>query len=327
MKINNIYIEYKMKIIYNIDKDKALLKTNEKEMMNERGNDMNKEPLRIFERQLETLKNNLTKSDLKIVELLKNDPEVFTSLSITEISQRTNTSTASVTRLVRKFGYDKLTDFKLAVTRDMQKSVSSEYANVDKNDDVNTIANKVLIQNTESIKDLSRMLKPDDIEKALKILKDSNRIIFAGLGGSASVAQDAYHKFIRLGLIAELVTDVHMQIVISSVGSDKDVIVVISNEGANTEMNQALKIGKQNGMKIIAITQVLKSPLTRIADISLFTLPRKLNYKPESLISRVQEYSLIDVLYVAYVMKSGKALDDNLMSISENMKKFKSYDE
>lgn len=296
-------------------------------MVNERGIYMSTEPLRIFERQLETIKKNLTKSDLKIVELLKHDPEAFTSLSITEISQRTNTSTASVTRLVKKFGYDKLTDFKLAVTRDMQKSVSSEYANVDMGDDINTIANKVLIRNTESIKDLSRMLKPEDVEKALTILKNSNRIIFTGLGGSASVAQDAYHKFIRLGLMTELVTDVHMQIVISSVGSKQDAIVVISNEGSNTEMNQALKIGKQNGMKIIAITQVLQSPLTKMADVCLFTLPRKLNYKPESLISRVQEYSLIDVLYVTYVMKSGKALDDNLICISENMKKFKSYEE
>ncbi len=288
---------------------------------------MIQESMKLFERQLESIEKDLTKSDLKVVDLLRKDPKMFITLSITDIAQKTNTSTASVTRLVKKFGYAKLTDFKLAISRDMQKSVSNEYSNVDACDDIETIARKVLIQNTESVQDLSRMLKSEDLYTALMILKNSDRIIFTGLGGSASIAQDAYHKFIRLGLKAELITDVHMQIVISSLASNKDVIVVISNEGSNIEMNKALKIGKQRGMKIIAITQVLQSPLTKMSDVSLFTLPRKLNYKPESLISRVQEYSLIDVLYVTYVMKFGQKLNENLINISENMKQFKSYDD
>lgn len=105
----------------------------------------------------------------------------------------------------------------------------------------------------------------------------------------------------------------------------KDAIIVVSNEGANTGLNMALRIAKENRMKIIAIMQFSKSPLTKLADVCLYTLSREFSNKPEALISRIAEYSLIDVLYVSYCMRSQEELEEKMMKISNNLKQFKNY--
>ncbi|MFR2739385.1 MAG: MurR/RpiR family transcriptional regulator [[Clostridium] innocuum] len=288
---------------------------------------MNTTKLALFEKQLTNMEDALTKSDQKIVTYLKEHPDRFTRMSITDISEDIGTSIAAITRFVKKMGYDKLQDLKLAITRDMEASESSQYVRVEEDDDILTVSKKVLQKNIETIEDIGKIIREDDLEEAFQIIRAARRVIFTGVGGSASVAQDAYHKFMRIGMMVELITDVHTQAVVSSVGNEEDAIIVVSNEGANTELNAALKVAKENRMKIIAITQFSQSPLTKLADVCLYTLSRNFSYKPQSLISRIAEYSLVDVLYVGFCMQSQDTVAEKLLEISTNMKKFKNYND
>lgn len=285
--------------------------------------------LAFLEKKLETMEDSLTKSDKKIVDYIHSNPEDFARLSITDIAERIPTSVAAITRFAKRMGYDKLQDLKLEITRSLESVQSpkykKQYENIEKDDEILVIAQKVLQKNIESIHDIEKLLKQEDMEKVLEIMRNARRLIFVGLGGSASVARDAHHKFMRLGLMVELVTDVQVQGIIASVGNEKDAIIVVSNEGANTELNMALRMAKENQMKIIAITQFAKSPLSKLADVCLYTLSREFSYKPEALISRIAEYSLIDVLYVSFCMQSQEKLEEKLLKISNNIKQFKNY--
>jgi len=290
---------------------------------------MERERLAFLEKQIATMKDSLTKSDQKIVAYIRLHPEDFARLSAVEISRTVDTSIAAITRFTRKMGYERLQELKLAVARDLESSrvrpYRKQYEGIEENDGLLMIAQKVLQKNVESIRDIEKMLRQDHLERALEIIRGAHRLIFTGLGGSASVAQDGYHKFMRLGMMVELITDVQTQGIVASVGGEKDAIIVVSNEGANTELNMALKIAKENGIRIIAITQFTKSPLAQIADVCLYTLSREFDYKPEPLISRIAEYSLIDVLYVSFCARSQERLEENLVKISNNIKLFKNY--
>ena len=285
--------------------------------------------LAFFEKKLNMMKEALTKSERRIAEYICENPEDFTKMSITELSEKIDTSVAAITRFTKKMGYEKLPDLKMEITRDLEASgnlkYQKQYGNIEESDDVMTVAQKVIQKNIESIQDIVKMLKKEDLEKVLDIMRGARRLIFVGLGGSASVAQDAYHKFMRLGIMVELVTDVHVQGIVSTVGNSEDAVIVVSHEGANTELNMALKIAKSNEMKIIAITQFTQSPLVQLADVSLYTLSREFSYKPEPLISRIAEYSLIDVLYVNYCTQSQEKLEEKLLKISDTVKQFKNY--
>lgn len=285
--------------------------------------------LAFFEKKLTAMQAALTKSEKKIAEYICENPKEFTKLTITELSENIHTSVAAITRFTKKMGYEKLQDLKLDITRDLEASGGrkfvKQYENIQETDDVMDVAQKVIQKNIESILDIEKMLKQEDLKEVLHIMRHARRLIFAGLGGSASVAQDAYHKFMRLGLMVELVTDVHTQGIVSAVGNSQDAIIVVSHEGANADLNRVLKIAKGNDMKIIAITQFAQSPLVKLADVSLYTLSREFSYKPEPLISRIAEYSLIDILYVNYCTQSQEKLEEKLIKISDTVKQFKNY--
>lgn len=283
---------------------------------------MTSKNLEFLEKRFTTISDSTTKTDQKIIDFLKDNSEEFAKLSITELADIIGISVAAITRFVRKLGYEKLVDLKLDISR-CADSVAAQYSGIEKQDDIEAIAIKVLARDMEAIQDVRQMLKKQDIEKAINILLTAKKIVFTGIGGSASVAQDAYHKFRRLGTSPELVTDANSQMIISSIGGKNDVIVVISNEGTNKDLNLALKVAKDNGMKLIAITQFGNSPLVKLADVSLVTLSHDYCAKPEPLISRIAAYSIIDVIYVAYCVKSSYSLEHQLTKISENMKLFK----
>lgn len=282
--------------------------------------------LDFLEKKISTMGNALTKTDIKIVNFLRKSPEKFSILTTTELAKSIGISVAAITRFVQKMGFEKLQDLKLTISRNLETSIHTQYKDINKQDDILNITKKVLQTNIESMQNVQKILKEDDLKKAIEILTNARRVIFVGIGGSASVAQDAYHKFMRLGKIVELITDVHRQIILSSIGNEKDAIVVVSNEGSNTDLNSALKIAKENQMKIIALTQFSKSELTRIADVCLFTLAQQYNCKPEALISRIAEYSLVDMLYVCYYMRLPDQMEDNLLKIRNNMMILKNYD-
>lgn len=282
--------------------------------------------LEFLEKRLTTINASSTKTDQKVIDFLKDNSEEFAKLSITELADKIGISVSAITRFVKKLGYEKLTDLKLDLSKCAGTSVSTQYNGIDKRDDLGMIAAKVLTRDIEAIQDVKQMLKKQDLEKVLKLLLAARKIVFTGLGGSASVAQDAYHKFRRLGTSTELVTDSNSQMIIASIGSKKDVIVVISNEGTNKDLNLALKTAKDNGMKIIAITQFGNSPLVKIADVSLVTLSHGYCEKPEPLISRIAAYSIIDVIYIAYFIQSSDSLENQLIKIRDNIKLFKNYE-
>ena len=103
---------------------------------------MNTTKLALFEKQLTNMEDALTKSDQKIVAYLKEHPDRFTRMSITDISEDIGTSIAAITRFVKKMGYDKLQDLKLAITRDMEASESSQYVRVEEDDDILTVSKR-----------------------------------------------------------------------------------------------------------------------------------------------------------------------------------------
>ncbi|MBO0413144.1 MurR/RpiR family transcriptional regulator [Enterococcus hulanensis] len=287
---------------------------------------MEKRTLDLIQKKIDSLEPSFTNSDKKIAQQVLKNPEEFVKQRTTEISEVAGTSVAGITRFVKKMGYDKLTDFKLAITRDLEVDHSIPYEDITANDSALTLSRKVITHNAQGLMDIEDNLKEEELKECIRLITNATKISFVGLGGSISVAQDAYLKFMRMGKNVELLTDVHLLTISASVSQPDQVILVVSHEGANTELNAALKIASENGVKILAITQFSMSPLAKIADICLYTFSKGFSYKPEPLISRVSEYTLVDILYVAFCMYSGKNIKNQLKVISENLKQFKNYE-
>lgn len=281
--------------------------------------------INLINTRIKKVEDQLTKSDKKITKVLQKDPKNFVYSSVSEIAKMSETSVAAVTRFTKKIGFSGLSELKISLSSELENHISNSIGDLDitNNDSAFILVRKIFEGNIEAIRDTERTLQIEDVVKTIKFIEEAKRVIFYGIGGSSSVAADAHHKFIRTGKHVDIVTDPHKQMVVSSITTSDDLIIAISHEGINSDLNETLKVAKKNKTKIVTITQFSNSPITKIADINLFTISREMKYRPESLTSRIAAHTITDVLYVGYSIKIGEQANQNLLNIKENMGKLK----
>ena len=145
------------------------------------------------------------------------------------------------------------------------------------------------------------------MEKAADALLQAKRIFIFGVGGSAAVAADVQHKFLRLGLDAHALSDVNLQTITAAFTGEKDVVFAISHSGSSKVVVDNTNLAKRNGATVISLSSMGKSPLTELADISLFTAANETRYRIVAISSRIAELTIIDTLYSYLTFRARKA--------------------
>ena len=71
------------------------------------------------------------------------------------------------------------------------------------------------------------------------------------------------------------------------------------------------QLAKNNGATVISLSSMGKSPLTELADISLYTAANETRYRIVAISSRIAELTIVDTLYSYMSFRTGK--EDNMI--------------
>jgi RpiR family transcriptional regulator, carbohydrate utilization regulator len=146
------------------------------------------------------------------------------------------------------------------------------------------------------------------------------RIEFYGAGNSGIVAQDAQHKFFRLGVNTIAYSDGHLQVMGASLLGAGDCAVVISNSGRTRDLMDACDIARKNGATTIVITSS-GSPLAAAGHIHLAADHPEGYDRYSPMVSRLLHLMVIDVLATSVALKiGGTRLQPLLREIKNNLR-------
>ena len=149
---------------------------------------------------------SLAPAEQRVAKLVLLDPRSFASLPVSELADRAHVSKPTVVRFCRSMGYDGLSDFKLKLAGTVSEGVPFIHRSVDVDDKVSDVLVKVIDNTVAAFLKYRNDASTHSIEKAVEALlttyKNKGRIEFYGAGNSGIVAQDAQHKFFRLGINA-----------------------------------------------------------------------------------------------------------------------------
>ena len=253
--------------------------------------------------------NSLSKKEKSTCSYVqKNNREVI-HMSINELAELCNTSEASLVRLSQKLGYKGFQAMKISIAQDVIEPTMQIYEKLQEDDTVPTIVEKVFYSNIQALTDTLTVLKKNNIEKAVDLIIKSDHLVFYGVGGSSIIAQDAQHKFVRIGYLPLAFSDSNIQAMSAATLTEKDVVVIISHSGASSATLDVAAIAKDAGAQIITITNYSRCPLLKYSDIPLFTASPETEFKTEALSSRIAELVIVDSLFVGAVFKGyNKAL-------------------
>ncbi len=271
---------------------------------------------------------SLAPAEQRVGKLVLADPRAFASLPVSELSDRAHVSKPTVVRFCRSMGYDGLSDFKLKLAGTVSEGVPFIHRSVDVDDKVGDVLVKVIDNTVAAFLKYRNDASSFAIEKASEALTDTynkrGRIEFFGVGNSGIVAQDAQHKFFRLGITSIAYSDGHMQVMSASTLGPGDCVVVISNSGRTRDLMDACDIARKNGATTIVLT-ASGSPLASAGHLHLSADHPEGYDRYSPMVSRLLHLLIIDILATTVALRIGGVKLQPLLKEMKNNLRSKRY--
>ena len=270
----------------------------------------------------------LAPAEQRVARLVLEDARSFATLPVSELARRAHVSKPTVVRFCRSIGYEGLADFKLKLAGSVSEGVPFVHRAVGEDDEPTEVLIKVVDNAVSALLKYRNAAASHAVERAVDALagacRDGRRIEFYGVGNSGIVAQDAQHKFFRLGVHAAALTDGHVQVMSATMLSPGDCAVIFSNSGRSRDLIDVAEIAHRKGATVLVVT-ASGSPLAALCQRPGHVLlaadhPEDFDrYSP--MVSRLIHLVIIDILTTAVALRLGSArLRPMLQEIKRNLR-------
>lgn len=251
-------------------------------------------------RKLHVMREEVGAASVRIIDTILASPEEFLRWTIADLSAVSNSSEATVVRLVQGLGFKSYQDFKLKLSRTLASSErEGTAASIQPFDPPEQVLHKVFEASLMSLRDTLEHLEPEAFVKVTEVLAQARRIELVGMGSSGWVAQDAHQRFVRLGLLCGVHTDPDAIASVCALLEPADVLLAISWSGNRPEVLHAAKLARENGAQVVLLSGLGRTPLARIAHHTLTVSAPDSPYRREGVASRLAQLCLLDSLVAA----------------------------
>jgi RpiR family transcriptional regulator, carbohydrate utilization regulator len=241
----------------------------------------------------------LSPAEQRVGKLCLMDPRQFSKMAVCELANLAHVSKPTVVRFCRSVGYAGLSDFKRKLAGAVNEGVPFVHHSVDQDDATCDVAVKVIDNTMAAFLQYRNSVNMQRIEVAASTLLGAyrlgKRIEFYGVGTSGVVAQDAQHKFFRLGINTMSYCDSHFQVMSATMLGPGDCVVIISNSGRTRDLMDACHVARKKGATAIVIT-ASDSPLASAGTIHLAADHSEQFERYIPMVSRLLHLLIIDIL-------------------------------
>lgn len=254
-------------------------------------------------KQLEEPNFKATKSDRVLIEYIKENIEDVVYKPISQISKESGIGEATITRFSKKMGYSGLHDFKVTLSREISGLKNRNIINksIENNEGVMESAKKLFDSNIRILENTFNIIDGNDIEKATDMIINAKKVFFIGIGYSGMTAEDSNYKFSRIGFNCMAIGSSHDMIMMAALMDEDDVVVAISHSGETDEIIKAVSIAKENGARVISVTEDKSSRLRDVSDVSLRYFSGESILETGSISSKLAQFFVIDLVYTQVV--------------------------
>lgn len=260
-----------------------------------------------------------------VAQFLLSEFKKLDSMSMQDVAEATYTSKATLVRVAKALGYTGWNDFIKAYLEEI-KEKQKLYGDIDTNfpfkglDSLHEVRESISHIYMESVYQTNSLCDDRQLEKAARIIDQSQRVGVVAVGANRSLSRIFAQKMIKIGKVVDLCEQADMNYYITAL-TPKDCVIMISYSGVNLKRDplSLIPLCKERNIPIIALTSQEQTILRQEADAALTIFSR------EHIFTKIASYSteisilfLLDLLYSAYFWLH---FDQNLTYRLENAKK------
>lgn len=259
----------------------------------------------------------MSQSDQKIARQILRNPEQIVDCTISELANLAQVSGASVTRFCHNLGLTGFHNLKIQIAQASSNEKSQSLKDI-ANDDLQIALKQIDKNKIAEIRATLENIDSKTLEDVLNLLVKSRVVQVSAEGDTYPVAADAVYKMNQIGILA-MASGGNVETAIAqsmNLGQD-DCLLVISNSGESAALLNQIKVAKNQGIKIVAITNRADSPIALEADYHLQTAVRQTVLQSQYYFSRVAAFTMIESIFLILISKD----DDRV----EHIKKHEEY--
>lgn len=243
----------------------------------------------------------LSEAERRIGEYIISNPDTIPHMTTKELAGKSGVSEATIIRFTKSIGIGSFKSFKLALLKDLTLGDTNltDFSVLQQKDSPYDLFHKVIHVNKSAIESCADSMDRKELAKAVDVLKDAEKLVFFGVGGSSTAAVDAQYKFTKLGYHSITSLDFHYMLSLIPHLTENDVFIAISTSGKTKDVLELSRFAQKRGATVIALTNISKSPLYKEADIRLCTPNVEQDFRIGSISSRMTQLTIIDTLYMS----------------------------
>jgi RpiR family carbohydrate utilization transcriptional regulator len=259
----------------------------------------------------------------KIALYILSNPQKVKLLRIKDLASNCGVAEATVTRFVKTIGLGSFQELKISIaeiTKEMKVEKDLVYDDVTRTDSIQSIVDKVVAINIKALNDTKKLINIKEIERAIAAIQRARQIDIYGAGGSYITSENVRMRFYRIGKRCIIYNDPNQQAVSASLLTSEDLAIGICNSGRTISTVNALKRAKESGATTICITNFDQTPITTYADIRLFTSTQDSAFFQESMVSRIAQIIIVDILYAGLAIRTFDTSIKKIEKSSESLR-------
>ena len=269
---------------------------------------------------IDTIKENyqqMFSAEKKVADYILQHPEQTVSANVSELAELSGVSDATVIRMCKHLGYQGFYQMKLNLARDLGQHQLVGYRGDQNNPDT---VKEILQGIARNLLSVASRLDMNVVLNCAKLIRESDMVHTVAVGNTSPVAIDLGFRLGRLGVrtSSAMVPEYFLNNI--SLGGKRDVIIAISHSGSSRQVIQALEMGRDKGMKSIAVTGTARSPVSQIADYTLNISAEDPLFSEFGAISHVYAMAVLDALlyFVANAERGSRDVDRLELLLAES---------
>ena len=255
---------------------------------------------------------HLTPLEARVVDMMLGRRDFDETTSLKTVAADAGVSEAMIIKITKKLGFSGFKDFRSGIVDYNRLPTAELHQELSPDDTGAEIAQKVFRSSIHALEETLSILDPAAFEKAADLIFNARQRDFYGIGGSAQIARDVSHKFLRIGVRTSVFDDAHMMLMSAALLGEGDVAVAFSHSGTTTAVIEPLELARRRGARTIALTNYATSPLASMADVVLCSTAQGSPLLGENAAARIAQLIIFDAVFVAVAQRDLKAAERNL---------------
>ena len=255
---------------------------------------------------------SLTPLEGKVAANILARKDITEAMPLRDVAEGSGVSEAMVVKVAKKLGFGGFREFRQGLIDYYSSDTAALHSEIGADDTASEIVQKVVRTAMQALEETFAILDLQAFERATDYLHGARQRDFYGLGGSAQIARDVSHKFLRIGIRSSVFDDAHMMMMSAALLGSDDVAIAFSHSGNTSAVIDAVELARRNGARTIAVTNYPDSPVARIVDVVLCSTAQNSPLLGENATARIAQLNLLDALFVAVAQRDRQTADANL---------------